>query len=69
MSDRIQSKKDSLLTGSDFSREIIRSVEYIAETEGFSIVLRKKDPNILYYNYEVDITNKVLQHLRRTARR
>ncbi|ADK81145.1 OmpH family outer membrane protein [Sediminispirochaeta smaragdinae] len=67
MSDRIQSKKENLLTSSDFSREIIKTVQYIAESEGYSIVFRKKDPNILYYNYEVDITNKVLDHLRRTA--
>lgn len=65
MSERIESKKNNLLTSSDFSKEILRAVEYVAEHEGFSIVLRKKDPNILYYNYEVDITEKVLDYLRR----
>lgn len=65
MTERIESKKSSLLTSSDFSREIIQAVEYVAENEGYSIVLRKKDPNILYYNYEVDITDKVLEYLRR----
>lgn len=67
MSDRIQTRKDRLLTGSDFSREIIKTVQYIAESEGYSMVFRKKDPNILFFSYEVDITNKVLEHLRRTA--
>ncbi len=65
MTERIESKKSSLLTSSDFSREIIQAVEYVAENEGYSIVIRKKDPNILYYNYEVDITDKVLEYLRR----
>ena len=65
MSERIESKKSNLLTSSDFSKEILRAVEYVAETEGYSIVLRKKDPNILYYNYEVEITDKVLEYLRR----
>lgn len=65
MSERIENKKSNLLTSSDFSKEILRAVEYVAETEGFSIVLRKKDPNILYYNYEVEITEKVLEYLRR----
>lgn len=65
MTERIESKKNTLLTSSDFSREIIKAVEYVAENEGFSIVFRKKDPNILYYNYEVDITEKVLEYLRR----
>lgn len=65
MSERIENKKSNLLTSSDFSKEILRAVEYVAEHEGFSIVLRKKDPNILYYNYEVEITDKVLEYLRR----
>lgn len=65
MTERIESKKSNLLTSSGFSKEIIRAVEYVAENEGFSIVFRKKDPNILYYNYEVDITEKVLEYLRR----
>jgi len=65
MSERIERKKNNLLTSSDFSREILRAVEYVADQEGFSIVLRKKDPNILYYNFEVDITEKVLNYLRR----
>lgn len=64
MTERIESKKSNLTTSSDFSRDIIKAVEYIAETEGFSIVIRKTDPNILYYNYEVDITDKVLEYLR-----
>lgn len=64
MSERIKTKRENLLTSSDFSREIIKAVEYVAEQEGYSIVLRKKDPNILYYNKEVDITEKVLEHLR-----
>jgi outer membrane protein len=67
MSQRIESKRNNLLTSSDFSKEIIRAVEYVAEQEGFSIVLRKKDPNIVYYNYEVDITEKVLEYLRRQS--
>lgn len=67
MSQRIESKRNNLLTSSDFSKEIVRAVEYVAEQEGYSIVLRKKDPNIVYYNYEVDITEKVLEYLRRQS--
>jgi outer membrane protein len=64
MSERINSRRENLLTSSDFSREILKAVQYIAEQEGYSIVLRKKDPNILHYNKEVDITEIVLAHLR-----
>ncbi len=63
MSDRISSKKENLLTSSGFSKEIIETIGFIAENEGYSLVLRKKDPNILYYNFEVDITDKVIERL------
>ena len=64
MNERIKSRRENLLTSSDFSREILKAVKYVAEQEGYSIVLRKKDPNILHYNQEVDITEMVLSHLR-----
>lgn len=63
MSDRIASKKDNLLTSSGFSREIIETIKFIAENEGYSIVLRKKDPNILYWSPFVDITDMVIERL------
>lgn len=63
MSDRISKKKENLLTSSGFSKQIIDAIGFIAEDQGFSIVLRKKDPNILYYSYDVDITDKVIDRL------
>jgi len=63
MSDRISSKKNNLLTSSGFSKQIIDAISFIATDQGFSIVLRKKDPDILYYNYDVDITDKVIDRL------
>ncbi len=63
MSDRINRKKENLLTSSGFSKQIIDAIGLIAEDQGFSIVLRKQDPNILYYSYEVDITDKVIDRL------
>ncbi|MFP4179124.1 MAG: OmpH family outer membrane protein, partial [Spirochaetaceae bacterium] len=67
MSERINSRRENLLSSSDFSREILKAVQYVAESEGYSIVLRKKEPNILHYNQEVDITEKVLRRLRETS--
>ncbi|WP_168203382.1 OmpH family outer membrane protein [Oceanispirochaeta crateris] len=44
-------------------KEIIEEVKYVAESGGYSIVLKKSDPNLLWWNYEVDITEQVLQRL------
>jgi len=43
--------------------EIIEEVQYVAESSGYSIVFKKSDPNLLWWNYEVDITDQVLQRL------
>ena len=43
--------------------EILEEIQYVAESEGYSIVLKKSDPSLLWWNYEVDITEQVLQRL------
>ncbi|HOV62592.1 MAG TPA: OmpH family outer membrane protein [Spirochaetia bacterium] len=63
-SDQINKKKDNLLTSSGLSAEIVQAIQYVAESEGYSVVLRQNDASLLYYNMDVDITDKVLQYLR-----
>ncbi|MDC7235125.1 MAG: OmpH family outer membrane protein [Spirochaetales bacterium] len=53
----------SLSQSNTLVKEIIEEVEYIAETGGYSLVLKKSDPNLLWWSYEVDITDQVLQRL------
>ena len=43
--------------------EINEEIQYVAESSGFSLVFKKSDPNLLWWNYEVDITDQVLQRL------
>lgn len=62
---RINSKIESVSTSSSFTAEIYQAVKYIAESEGYSVVMRSRDPDIIWYNQEVDITNLVLERLRR----
>ncbi len=44
-------------------KEINEEIQYVAESNGFSLVFKKSDPNLLWWNYEVDITDQVLQRL------
>ncbi len=64
---QIKKKQESLLESSSFLGEILKEVQYIAESEGYSIVLRAKDPNIVWWSQAVDITDKVLERLRQTS--
>ncbi len=44
-------------------KEINEEIQYVAESNGFSLVFKKSDPDLLWWNYEVDITDQVLQRL------
>ncbi|WP_040236822.1 OmpH family outer membrane protein [Borrelia crocidurae] len=43
--------------------KILKSIQYIAETSGISLVMKKDNPYILYYNSTVDITDDVVKYL------
>ncbi len=53
----------SLSQNNTLVREIREEIEFVAESGGYSIVLKKSDPNLLWWNFEVDITEQVLQRL------
>ena len=66
-SSRINSKIENVSTSSSFTSEIYNVIKYIAETEGYSVILRTSDPNVLWYSQAVDVTDLVLERLRRQA--
>jgi len=45
--------------------EILDVIQYIAEKNGYSLVLKRSDPNLIWWNFEVDITEEVLDELKR----
>ena len=64
---RINAKIETVSTSSSFTAEIYQAVKFVAESNGYSVIMRTRDPDILWYNQEVDITNLVLERLRRQA--
>lgn len=64
---RINAKVETVSTSSSFTAEIYQAVKFVAESNGYSVIMRTRDPDILWYNQEVDITNLVLERLRRQA--
>ncbi len=62
---QIQEADANLASSSALAQEILREIQYVAESRGFSIVLKRSDPNLLWWNYEVDITDDVLGRLAR----
>ena len=61
---QIQKKRNSLVESPTFLSEILNVIKYIAENEGYSVVMRSRDPDLMWWSSEVDITDMVLQRLR-----
>lgn len=66
---RINTKVQGVYQSSTFTAEILDAIDYIAENEGYSLIMRTQDPDILWYNHEIDVTELVLERLRWQAAR
>lgn len=66
---RINSKIQGVYQSSTFTAEILDAITYIAESEGYSMIMRTQDADILWYNHEIDVTDMVLERLRWQAAR
>ncbi len=62
---KIRAKESSLYKNSKTAVKIYKTIEYIAESEGYSLIFKKTDSDLIWYNQEVDITDKVLERLKR----
>ncbi len=60
---QIQRALTDLSSSNALAQEILKEVQFIAETHGFSIVIKRSDPNLLWWSYETDITELVLERL------
>lgn len=65
---RINNKIKGVYQSSTFTAEILDAIEYVGETEGYSLILRSQDEDILWYNNEVDVTGLVLDRLKQITR-
>ena len=63
---QINQASTNLGSSNVMAQEILSVIQYVAETNGFSIVLNRSDPNLLWWGFEVDITELVLKRLMNT---
>ncbi|AJA90572.1 hypothetical protein OY14_03995 [Borreliella chilensis] len=54
---------NSLNNNSESLSKILFGIQYVAETNGFSLIMKKNNPYILYHNSTVDITDNVIKYL------
>jgi outer membrane protein len=60
----LESMKSNLAQSESFYRQVNEEIRFIAESEGYTMVLNAKDPSILWFSASVDITEKLIQSLR-----
>ncbi|MDR0495963.1 MAG: OmpH family outer membrane protein [Treponema sp.] len=66
----LEEQKKKLSQSESFLDQVYNEIRYIAEFEGYSMVLNlKESTGILWYSPTVDITNKVIENLLDKSRR
>ena len=63
-STRIDRAIANMSTSNTVTTEIYTAIRYIAETQGYSVIMRTQDPNILWYSQSIDITDLVIERLK-----
>ena len=65
---QLAEKKKNLTESATFLSEMVTAMEYVAESEGYTVILRSSDPNLMWWSKEVDITELVIQRLLNVSR-
>ena len=62
----LERERSRLTQNSTFLNQVNEAIRWIAESEGYSMVLNlNNNPEIIWYSHSVDITEKVVQRLQR----
>ena len=63
-------QQEARLAESDaFLGELAAAIEFVAESEGLSLVLNKNNPSLLFFVKEIEVTDLVIAELGRRVRR
>jgi outer membrane protein len=66
----LEDQRRRLAQANSFLQQVMDEIRFIAESEGYSMVLNlKENTGIIWYSPTVDITEKVIQNLRSKAGR
>ena len=58
-------KYDSLMKSSGFYSEMLKIIEFIAVRDSYSLILKSSDPSLMYYSKNVDITQDVIDYIKK----
>lgn len=64
---QLQDRQNNLRSSESFLSQLQAAISYVAEANGFTIVVSASDDKLLWWSQEVDITDLVLERLRETS--
>ena len=64
MSSKLSAKESDLQLNSRFYSVLYKAIQYVAESEGYSLVLKTSDADLVWYHTEIDITDKVIARVK-----
>jgi outer membrane protein len=66
----LEDQRSKLMQSDAFLHQVYDEIRYIAESEGYTMVLNmKNNPSIIWYSPMIDITEKLIQNLQTKTRR
>ncbi|WP_461255002.1 OmpH/Skp family outer membrane protein [Treponema sp. R80B11-R83G3] len=66
----LEDQRSKLMQSDAFLKQVYDEIRYIAESEGYTMVLNmKNNPNIIWFSPMIDITDKLIQNLQAKNRR
>ena len=60
----LEEKKALVPDTTELISKIVAQIQFVAESEGYSIIFDSKDKNIIWWSHSVDITSLVMRRLR-----
>lgn len=66
---QLQDRRNKLAESSSFLSELQQAISFVAEDQGYSVILKSSDPNLVWWSKQVDITELVIQRLLKDQKR
>ncbi len=60
----LEEKKVLVPDTTEIISKIVAQIQYVAESEGYSVIFDSKDKNLIWWSHSVDITDLVMKKLR-----
>ena len=60
---QIQKAVSNLSSSNAVAGEILNAIQYVAESGGYSVVIKRSDSGLIWWSYSIDITENVLKRL------